>query len=148
MNTQRPQAQNIAEIIKVMQGGIDFYQEAQKEVDTDYVQSAFQRMIREKKKAIEDLQPFAINEQGEPEDDSHWMVDLRKHYTKLIGTFSSEEEHTYVKQLEEVEDKVLEVLDDALGKTQPTECMEVLRRIRAAAQQLHDEMKALQQATA
>ena len=60
---------------------------------------------------------------------------------------SSNEDHTYVNQLEEVEDKVLKVLDSALENEQPTIAQSTLMSIRTNAQRMHDEMKALQEQT-
>ncbi|MFC4700652.1 PA2169 family four-helix-bundle protein [Glaciecola siphonariae] len=148
MSNQTQDVTKIADTIKVLQGGIDFYQKAIGEVDSSNVQHMFRRMIKGKEEAIESLQPFAIKEQGERETDSDWMVSTRKIYTQLIGKMSSDEDHTYIKQLEEVEDRVLEVLDEALKHDQPESCLIALRTIRAKAQQMHDEMKALQEATA
>ncbi|WP_395339458.1 PA2169 family four-helix-bundle protein [Ningiella sp. W23] len=141
------QVKKVADVIKVLQGGIEFYQEAIKKVDTQSFIGIFQRMISEKQEAINSLQPFAINEQGEKEDDTHWMIDSRKMYTSLISKMSSDAEHTYIDQLEEVEDKVLESLDDALSEEQPEGCLSALRQVRIKAQKMHDEMKDLQEAT-
>jgi uncharacterized protein (TIGR02284 family) len=148
MNNQTPDVKKVSDTIKVMQGGIDFYQEAITEVESNNVKGMFRKMIEGKEQAIESLQPYAINEQGERETDSDWMVDTRKMYTQLIGKMSSDTDHTYIKQLEEVEDKVLEVLDEALQEEQPQDCSAALRATKARAQQMHDEMKALQEATA
>nr|WP_136250468.1 PA2169 family four-helix-bundle protein [Ningiella ruwaisensis] len=147
MKDQNLQVEKVSDVIKVLQGGIEFYEEAIKEIDTNHIINVFKRMISEKENAIEMLQPYAINEQGEKETDADWMVSTRKMYTKLVGKMSSDEDHTYIKQLEEVEDRVLEVLDDALSREQPANCLTALRQVRARAQQLHDEMKALQEAT-
>jgi hypothetical protein len=59
--------------------------------------------------------------------------------------FSSDEDYTYIKQLEEIEDKVLEVLDDAIDTNQQGQALLILTNIRADAQSMHDEMKTLQQ---
>ncbi|WP_412971274.1 PA2169 family four-helix-bundle protein [Glaciecola sp. MF2-115] len=141
-------ASNISDIVKVLQGGVEFYEEAVQKVDSPNIRSTFSKMIKEKTEAIEKLQPFIINKTGSREEESHWMVSTRQAYTKVLSAFTSDEEHTYVKQLEEVEDKVLEVLDEAMAEDQPASCTLVLREMRARAQQLHDEMKALQEATA
>jgi uncharacterized protein (TIGR02284 family) len=147
VSNQKTEVKKVTDVIKVLQGGIDFYQKAINEIESNNVKSMFRRMIEGKQEAIEALQPFAINQQGERETDSDWMVSTRKLYTQMIGKMSSDEEHTYIKQLEEVEDRVLEVLDEALKEDQPESCVVVLRTTRAHAQQMHDEMKALQDAT-
>jgi uncharacterized protein (TIGR02284 family) len=148
MSNQTNQVENVANAIQVMKGGIEFYKEAINEVDTPHIKQTFRKMVQQKHDAIDILQPFAISEKGAIEDKTDWLVDTRKMYTKFIGKMIDDQGHTYVKQLEEVEDKVLEVLDEAMKKDQPTDCMASLRRVKASAQQMHDEMKALQNATA
>jgi len=147
MTTSKPEVKKIAELIKVLNGGIEFYQNAKDKIDRLNIKSTFDTMIFEKQKAVEALQPFAIVEQGEIENDTAFAVDARQQYTKLLDTLTSDTEHTYIKQLEEVEDKVLEKFDSALEENQPAACAIELRRLQAIMQRCHDEMKALQHAT-
>lgn len=137
----------VADIIKVLNGGIEFYQDAMNKVESPNVRNMFSRMIDEKRKAVEELQAFAIAEKGDKEKATAFSVDLRNMYTNVLGMFTSDKDHTYIDELEEVEDKVLEVMDEALEEDQPSACAASLRKIRARMQQCHDEMKALQIAT-
>ncbi|TMO88384.1 ferritin-like domain-containing protein [Pseudoalteromonas ruthenica] len=145
MTMQR--SEKITDIIKVLKGGIDFYSDAKDNIDSNDVRTVFQNLIDEKHKAVTDLQPFAIEEQGEIETGSDTLVDVRKTYTKVMSAIKSNEEHTYIKHLEEVEDKVLEEFDDALEESQPPQCAQVLSQLRERMQICHDKMKALQEAT-
>jgi uncharacterized protein (TIGR02284 family) len=147
MSSKAIQVKKVANVIKVLKGGVDFYQAAIKEIDKSHLCEVFKKMVREKREAIEALQPFAISEEGEEEQDSDCVIKTRQMYTKLIGSISGNKSHTYIKQLEEVEDRVLDALDDALSERQPPQCLEVLRPIRTKAQSMHDEMKALQEST-
>ena len=146
MNNEITHVEKVADVIQVMQAGISFYKHALSEIDDVTVKTTFRKMISNKESAIDSLQPLAIAEQGERETGSDLGVESRKMYTKIAGMFSTNEEFTYVNQLEEVEDKVLEVLDEALAVDQPSSAMVALRTIRARAQSMHDEMKALQHA--
>ena len=147
MTTQMQQVEGISDVVKVFNGGIEFYKQSIDEVENPKVRQIFQKMIAEKDQAVTELQPFAIAEQGEVENDTSWAVKMREVYTSAAAKVSDNTTHTYVKQLEEVEDKVLDVLDDALEQDQPSQLMAVLNRIRARAQNMHDEMKALQDST-
>ncbi|MBT1064424.1 PA2169 family four-helix-bundle protein [Bowmanella sp. Y26] len=138
----------VSDVIKVLNGGIEFYEEAREKVSSVHIKHMFNRMITAKQNAVSALQPFAVAENGEIEDDTSLAVDLRSFYTKLLGSISTDKEHTYVDQLEEVEDKLLDALDDALKCEQPPQCAIVLRKVKADMQVCHDEMKALQRATA
>lgn len=147
MTNQVKQVEKVTDIIKVLKGGINFYEDARQKVQSHGVKTVFGRMVQSKREAIEKLQPFAIAEQGEKEDDTAFSVDARKMYTKLISVLSPDSDHTFVDQLEEVEDKTLEVIKDALEEDQPTACNKALLDVLADAQSAHDQMKSLQHTT-
>ena len=145
MQNQTAQAHHITDIIKVMNGGIEFYQEAKNKLDDSTYNAFFNRMIDAKEEAVEELQPFAVVQQGEVETDTDNLVKARQTYTKLMAKVSTEGTvFTYVDQLEEVEDKVLEELDLALERNQMQDCDATLRRVKVRMKECHDEMKALQ----
>lgn len=139
--------EKVTSIIKVLNGGIEFYSDAIKKVHSPEVKNVFNAMIREKQAAVNKLQPFAIAEQGEYENDNSLAVDTRNIYTRLISSFSSDSDHTFVSQLEEVEDKTLEVITDALDEDQPGDCLLVLNAVLADMQQCHNQMRSLQKIT-
>lgn len=149
MQNQTAYAHHITDIIKVMNGGIEFYQEAKNKLDDTTYQAFFDRMIEAKQEAATELQPFAIDQQGEAETDNSTMVKVHQAYTKLLSKVSGDTTaFTYVDQLEEVEDKVLEELDLALERKQTQDCEVTLRRVKVKMKECHDEMKALQKTAA
>jgi uncharacterized protein (TIGR02284 family) len=149
MQNQTDQVKHITNIIKVMNGGIEFYQEAKTKLDTTTYQVFFDRMISAKQEAAAELQQFAVQEQGKPETDTSNVVKMRQAYTNLRSKVSSDSTaFTYIDQLEEVEDKVLEELDLALEREQKQECEATLQRIKVRMKECHDEMKALQKEAA
>ena len=99
------------------------------------------RLVKER------LQSFAIQAAGKREDGSSFTVEARQVYTKVIGAVSSDKEHTYISQLEEVEDKTLEELKAALKENQPPQFETALRQSLTTMQECHDEMRALKKAT-
>ncbi|WP_343034729.1 PA2169 family four-helix-bundle protein [Alteromonas ponticola] len=131
----------ISALIKVLNGGIEFYQEGVEKIKEANLKALFGQMIEEKQEAVASLQGFAVAEQGHTETQNDFGVEIRSMYTKLLGNFTSDMAHTYIEQLEEVEDKVLQSIDDALEVKQPTRCATELRRIRTRMQQCHDQMK-------
>jgi uncharacterized protein (TIGR02284 family) len=147
MSNQIQYTEKVTDVIQVMKAGVEFYEEAEHKVDNDYIKATFRKMSANKKAAIEAIQPFVIANNGEREEETSLMVEARKTYTHFISTFTSNEDHIYVKQLEEVEDKVLEVLDEALEDEKVLEAKNVLTIVRADAQKMHDQMKALQEQT-
>jgi|TARA_R110000744_G_scaffold209190_2_gene328037 uncharacterized protein (TIGR02284 family) len=147
MQTQTAQTNHISDIIKVMNGGIEFYQEATTKLDNTTYQAFFDRMISAKEEAVAELQKFAVQEDGYPESDTSNAVKARQAYTKLLSKISSDSTFTYVDQLEEVEDKVLDEIDAALEKKQAQDCEVTLQRVKVRMKECHDEMKALQVTT-
>jgi|TARA_R110001606_G_scaffold377225_1_gene536184 uncharacterized protein (TIGR02284 family) len=143
MQTQTVQTNHISDIIKVMNGGIEFYQEAITKLDNTTYQAFFNRMISAKEEAVTELQKFAIEENGQPESDTSNSVKAHQAYTKLLFKISRDSAFTYVDQLEEVEDKVLDEIDTALEKKQAQDCEITLQRVRVRMKECHDEMKAL-----
>ena len=138
--------EKVADIIKVLNGGIKFYEEALNKVDAQSIKVVFGRMIVQKRSAVAKLQPYAIAETGEVEKDSSMAVDVRKTYTKLLSAVSSDSDHTYVSQLEEVEDKTLEVIREALEE-QPVAVKQVLLGVLSDAKLAHGEMRSLEKMT-
>ncbi len=147
MSDKNSKVDKVSDIIQVIQAGIDFYKDAILAIDNESIKNTFRKMITYKEAALQSLQPLAIAEQGEREEGGSVVVDARRMYAKFASMFASDLDHTYVKQLEEVEDHILEAFDDALKQEQPPHAMITLRTVRANAQQMHDEMKALQKAT-
>lgn len=139
--------EKVSSIIKVLNGGIEFYSDAIKKVDSQSVKAVFEKMISDKQAAITTLQPFAVAQQGEYEDDNAVSVDIRNMYTSVISSLTSNSDHTFVSQLEEVEDKILAVLRDALKEDQPAACTMALNNVLTDMKRNHDQMRALQKST-
>ncbi|GKW51134.1 PA2169 family four-helix-bundle protein [Pseudoalteromonas shioyasakiensis] len=141
MNTHQGQdVHHIADIIQVMNSGIDFYEKAQEKVTDPSIIALFQRMIDARKVSVERLQPYAINENGERENGSDFAVEARKAYTSVITKLGADKNATYVSELEEVEDKTLAEIKHALKKPQPHDCEAALSKTLLTIQSCHAEM--------
>ncbi|OKY26041.1 PA2169 family four-helix-bundle protein [Thalassotalea sp. PP2-459] len=138
----------VKELIKVLNGGVEFYKEAKEELSDNTLATIFNKMITEKTRAISELQTYVLIDEGEIEDDSDLVVTMREKYTKLLTVVRADKEHTYLDQLEEVEDRVLDKLSAAMEASLPEPCNIALSQIQIRMQACHDEMKALQQASA
>ena len=145
MNTlQGTDANHISDIIQVMNSGIDFYQKAQENIKDPAIGALFQRMIDARRVSVERLQPYAINEKGEREEGSSFAVEARRAYTALLTTFGSNNDSTYVSELEEVEDKTLAEIKEAMDKPQPADCEAALAATLLTMQSCHAEMSRMQ----
>jgi len=138
-----PEVNHASDIIQVLNSGIEFYTDAKEQVGDPRLVQFFDRMLNARRMVKERLQPFAVQEDGKREEGSAFSVEVRKVYTKVISAISSDTEHTYISQLEEVEDKTLEELRIALKDNQPPQYEAALLQSMATMQECHDEMRAL-----
>lgn len=138
-----PQVNHAADIIQVLNSGIKFYTDAKEQVRDQRLVQFFDRMLNARRMVKERLQPFAVLEDGKREEGSAFSVEVRKVYTKVIGALSSDTDHAYISQLEEVEDKTLEELRLALKDNQPPQYEAALLESMTTMQDCHDEMRAL-----
>lgn len=140
--------ENVNSIIKALNSGIEFYESAIENVDDPTIAGVFKTMIQVRKDALIKLQPFAKISDGEPETGNSWSVKVREAYTKIAATISSDKDHTYIEQLEEVEDKTLEEINSAIEQSTPTlPYVSVLGEVHLEMKQCHDRMLSLQKAT-
>ena len=147
MTTTTNDLNKIDDIVKVLNSGVEFYEDALKKVDSPNVKSVFSKMISLKRAAVVKLQPLVVKQTGEIEDGSSFAVDARKLYTDLKGKITSDD-HTYVDQLEEVEDKTLEAFRAAIEENDSISVKETLSLLLTQAKAQHDEIKTLQEMTA
>ncbi|MDN3641044.1 PA2169 family four-helix-bundle protein [Simiduia curdlanivorans] len=121
-------ADNVNNIIKVLNSGKDFYQHAIDKVDNSGLVMVFRSMVDARNNALIKLQPFAQMTDGEREAGDSWVVKAREAYADLRAALSKDPDHTYIEQLEEVEDKTLVELKTALNKTSEPLYAAVLKR--------------------
>jgi uncharacterized protein (TIGR02284 family) len=138
----------VKDLVKVLNGGAEFYAKAKEKLDNPMLERIFEQNILEKTRAASALQPFIVTDEGKVEEDSAFSVELRETYTQIISLVSTDKEHTYISQLEEVEDKVLEKIDSALKQPLPPACYQSLSQTRLNMKACHDEMKHLKEVSA
>lgn len=138
-----PQVNHAADIIQVLNSGIEFYSDAKEQVSDQRLVQFFDRMLNARLMVKERLQPFAVIEDGKREEGSAFSVEVRKVYTKVISAISSDTDHAYINQLEELEDKTLEELRMALKDNQSPQYEAALLQSMTTMQECHDEMRAL-----
>ncbi|WP_286233669.1 PA2169 family four-helix-bundle protein [Thalassotalea sediminis] len=138
----------VKELIRVLIGGVEFYQEAKEQVKDSSLSLVFNKMITEKEIAIKALQTYVYIDEGKPEHQADTVIKLRESYTRILTLLRIEKSHTYLEQLEEVEDRVLEKVSAAVMHPLPAPCKSELLQIQGRMQSCHDEIKALQHITA
>lgn len=147
MTTTTNDLHHIDDIVKVLNSGVIFYRDAIKKVRSPHAKAVFTEMIKFRREALYKLQPLVVQQTGDIESSLSLAVSIRKKYTEIIGKITGED-HTYIAQLEEVEDKTLEVFREALKENDDPSVKQTLTALLKQAKAVHDEMKALQDATA
>ena len=130
-------------IVKAMNSGIEFYDKAKSKVDDKRISQIFEATSQSHKASAARLQPHILAVEEGVETGSSFAVEVRKLYTATLAAVSNTE-LTYVKQLEEIEDKLLEEIDEVMNLKLPPEAHKALMQVRIDTQRTHDRLKALQ----
>ncbi|WP_439134988.1 ferritin-like domain-containing protein [Pseudomaricurvus sp.] len=141
-------ADNVNSIIKVLNGGIEFYESAIEKVENPDVIKEFKSMALARKNAVVKLQPFAKLSDGERETGRSASVKVREMYTDILGVVSTDKDFTYIKQLEEVEDKTLDEIRDAMEEIPEPLYASTLGEVYQEMKDCHDHMRHLQKLAA
>lgn len=147
MTTTTNELNHIDDIVKVLNGGVVFYRDAIKKVRSPHAKAVFTDMIKFRRDALYKLQPLVVEQTGDIESSLSLAVSIRKKYTEIIGKITGDD-HTYIAQLEEVEDKTLDVIREALKENDDPSVKQTLTALLAQAKVVHDQMKTLQDVTA
>lgn len=135
-------ASTLQELVSIARDGARFYDEAGKEVKEPALKLLFLRMADQKRSLINSLAgKLAANHEDVPTDGTV-IGKLRRVYTDLRSSLSSNEAKVYVSQLEETEDRLLEHFEDALKKTDDASVRSVLQTHMPQVRACHDEMRA------
>ena len=143
-NKHFPDVEKVKELIKVLNASVKFYRDAQLSVNDRFLIVAFEEVALSHEKCVDRLQNFVLIEDGEYESGTDWAVRVREMYTSLAASVKSDTDLTYVSQLEEVEDKLLEACDDALRSEQPLHAITALNEVRVELRICHDKIRQLQ----
>lgn len=143
MNTQLQQVNKVAEVIKVLKAGKTFYLHLMGQVNERDIQQVIGKMIKEHEIAIQDLQSFVMPTSSELEESESIARTIVKTYAQLVEVITFESMHVFVDQLEELENKTLRVIDEAIVMPQPQIYKQYLQRVRVSIQECHDQIKLL-----
>jgi uncharacterized protein (TIGR02284 family) len=132
------------ELIEITRDGQRFYQHAQEEVKDARLKALFSEMSRAKTDVIQALAAKVAANQEQPSSGTTLIGKLRQVYADTKASLSSDEAATYVKQLEDTEDRILHAFEDALEGADPD-----LRALLAVempkVRTCHDRMRDLKQ---
>ena len=111
--------QQLNELIEITRDGQRFYQHAHDEVKDVRLQALFRDMSQSKTELIRALAVKVSANQEKPAAGGTMVGKLRQMYADTKAALVSDEEATYVAQLEEAEDRILHAFEDALKDADP-----------------------------
>ena len=111
--------EQLNELIAIIRDGQRFYEHAHDEIKDVRLQALFRDMAQAKHKVIQALAVKVAANHEEPTSSGTLVGKLRQAYADARATLSSDEAATYVTQLEEAEDRILEAFEDAMETAQP-----------------------------
>ncbi len=111
--------EQLNELIAIIRDGQRFYEHAHDEIKDDRLQALFRDMAQAKHQVIQALSVKVAANHEEPTSSGTLVGKLRQAYADARATLSSDEQSTYVAQLENAEDRILEAFEDAMETAQP-----------------------------
>jgi len=111
--------EQLNELIAIIRDGQRFYEHAHDEIKDERLQSLFRDMAQAKHQVIQALAVKVAANHEAPASSGTLIGKLRQAYADARATLSSDEEATYIAQLEDAEDRILEAFEDAMESAQP-----------------------------
>ncbi len=137
----------VADVLEVLKKGTCFYQFlSQNEINKD-LQYALIVMCRARQGAVSELNPFLYAQQKQPESGEHVAALLSATYQELVGNKNICQGAAFLPLLLELEEKTLEVIDQAIQVKHPQLCRQYLQRVRVSMQSCYDAFKLINKLT-
>ena len=107
-------ATQLNELIEITRDGKRFYEHARDEVKSSELKTLFSNMSQAKSNVIIALEKRVAANQETPASGGTLTGKVRQVYADTRAALSSDEEATYIAQLEEAEDRILHAFEDAM----------------------------------
>lgn len=111
--------EQLNELIAIIRDGQRFYEHAHDEINNEQLKALCRDMAQAKHQIIQALSVKVAANHEQPTDSGTLVGKLRQAYADARATLASDEESTYLAQLEEAEDRILEAFEDAMETAQP-----------------------------
>ncbi|MES2819218.1 MAG: PA2169 family four-helix-bundle protein [Pseudomonadota bacterium] len=138
-------ANQLNELIEITRDGQRFYEHAHDEVKDLQLKSLFRDMSMAKTQVIQALAVKVAANHEQPAQGGTVMGKLRQVYADTKATLSSDENATYVAQLEDTEDRILHAFEDAMKEAEP-DVRALLAVEMPKVRACHDRMRDLKRA--
>jgi uncharacterized protein (TIGR02284 family) len=135
----------VAEVILMAREGAEFYLGAAGKVRNAGLRDLCQEMAAARARLIAELQPH-VGSTGVPATPpTSFGLNLRKLYVDLLARTADDSDRSYVAQLEEIEDGLLEATEDAVAEARTPPVRRVLERHLPRVRANHDRVRAMKQ---
>lgn len=111
--------EQLNELIAIIRDGQRFYEHAHDEINNEQLRALCRDMAQAKHQIIQALSVKVAANHEQPTDSGTLAGKLRQAYADARATLASDGESTYLAQLEEAEDRILEAFEDAMETAQP-----------------------------
>ena len=113
MAEQAETIDELNEVIAILRGGASFYREAAERVKNAQLASLFRENADKREAVADDLASEVTDRGGEAREGGDWGAKLRSLYSRALTVLSDPDE-TFVANLEEMEDRTLAEMRDAI----------------------------------
>lgn len=142
---------NIVDIIILLRTGADFYIDVIDNTDNINIKRIFVRTIQERESAIDDLAAFIFDEHLQihaqeylRNRDITLCANIQYLYRNLLANLCFDEEHSFISQLQAVENKTIKAFDVAIRQHNINGYGHQLYKIKTTMQRCLDDLKVLQ----
>lgn len=148
MTTRNDTIHDLDDLVTALQDGIDFYEHAiEKRPESPH--NATYRQFRDiKTSIIADLNSQIAASGEQPSNDGSWLSGVRQGYADVRAIFAKDSDDSYLVNLEEQEDRVLEAFRDALEDSDSPTVRALAAKYLPEVKRMHDQMRALKQVRA
>lgn len=143
MNDASKPQEAVKEVIQVATDSATFYSRALEKVEDPHVRRILSDMGQHKRDLIVSLRQTLNIDEATVDPDGTFSGAMRRAYTDLLAMMSSDDDKVYVGQLEEMEDKLLANLQEAIEETDDPRIVSILQSHLPRIAACHNEMKAL-----
>jgi uncharacterized protein (TIGR02284 family) len=133
------------DMISTLNDGRAFYQDAATKVGREDLKRLFERMAQTKTAIVKDMQNTVVFTGAEPSDEGSFAGGMRQAYAGIRARISGDNEATYVAELEQFEDRILESFRAAIEASEDPAVRAIAQKHMPEVARDHGEMRALKQ---
>ncbi len=132
--------EKMIDFVKVLKDGVEFYREAKKHVRDSRSLTLFEKNATTRERLINELKPHVEVETGDLQTTQTIKGKLHIIYTKILAKIK-DADSTWMHQLEELEDRTLEEMDELMKEITTPEIKKVLSMQYLVLKECHAEMR-------